>query len=489
MVEIPPPIESNLKIIKNFVRRQFDGISFLWRTSETRSFLKLLGLLFGFMTIAFAAIYLIIAIFGETNFLIRLNVYVFPFMLILFAIILIEFVRFYQNDRKYNLFPERNPLLQMKYWPSTKDTNRRRILILGVGLLFLVLVALFAVVEIFLIAEIYELAALIFSIISIVYLPFMLVLLFITAFITAYGAMKSFGAKYSENLSRQRYWFLIFLPLPWIIFIILFFSATEVSILSENFFSGEVLTNWYLWGLFTYLFLGVVGLISFLNQKWWVRYTTSQLAASLTFLLVILIPGFIGLAIDLLGFLVGGYIGPFISFIAIVFFYFQGTLDGYGDELREYYTAWDKKLEQFNIRSEEDVINQKYDKTFERTPLPTSVPNAYRNLLVGLLLLLLTFFGVILVIGSQFSIAGTVEGTDFLDTYLSLTSFLEVAGMAIGIFVSTIILVFRGERKEKVITEPLKKVKQPAQEQIFCPQCGVPNKKGNKFCEHCGKQL
>ncbi|MFX0062989.1 MAG: zinc ribbon domain-containing protein [Candidatus Hermodarchaeota archaeon] len=489
MVEIPPPIESNLEIIKNFVRRQFDGITFLWRTSETRSFLKLLALLFGFMTIAFTAIYLIIAIFGVTNFFIRLNVYVFPFMLILFVIILIEFVRFYQNDRKYNLFPERNPLLQMKYWPSTKDTNRRRMLILSVGLLFLILVALFAVVEIFLIAEIYVWAELIFVIGSTVLLPLMLVLLFITAFITAYGAMKSFGAKYSEKLAQQRYWFLIFLPLPWIIFIILFFSATEVSILSENFFSGEVLTNWYLWGLFTYLFLGVVGLITFLNQKWWVRYTASQLAASLTFLLIILIPGFIGLAIDLLGLLVGGYLGPLISLILIVFFYFQGTLDGYGDELNEYYAAWDKKLEQFNIKSEEDIINQKYDKTFEQTPLPTSVPNAYRNLIGGLLLLLLTFFGVIFVIGSQFSILGTAEGAYFLELYLPVTSFLEVAGMAIGIFVSTIILVFRGERKEKVIPESSKEIKQPIQQQIFCSQCGAPNKPESTFCVNCGKKL
>jgi hypothetical protein len=178
----------------------------------------------------------------------------------------------------------------------------------------------------------------------------------------------------------------------------------------------------------------------------------------LTFLTVVVIPGIIGIAqdelsalISLLGFIQldtngGGsyfFLGPVISLTVVLLLYIKGALDKWGDNLREYYVAWDKKLEMFNIKSEEDVKNQTYDKTFDETPLTTDVSNAYPDLIFGLIILLLTFFGIIFTTGAMFTVLGPTAGVAEIEGFLFLNSFFSFWGIILGLFVYTVIIVFR----------------------------------------------
>ncbi|WP_287584653.1 hypothetical protein [Candidatus Borrarchaeum sp.] len=467
MGEISVTNESEKKKIF-FVRRFFDGIKFLLQTRETRYLLKLIAVLFSSMIITYTAISLTIATFGKIDLILRLGLYVFPFFLVLFLFILIELARFYWNDRKYNLFPEKNPLLKMKYWyyPDLKDRKGRRLLIRVGIFIFVSLLVLIALAETLIVQEILFALLTIYTIAiwSSFYLIF--VLLFITAFIAAKGTMQMFEARYSEKFQQQNYWFFIFLPLPWILFISLLIFAGEI----RSIFGSEA-GFWRLEAQILYGFLCLIGIFTILKRNWRVGYTASQVSASLTFLTVIVIPGIIdsiqaelGTIISLIGLAQldtsGGtsyyFLGPIISLIAMGFFYIQGALDDYGDKLRKYYAAWDKKLQEFNIKSEEDIQNEKYDKVFEDTPLNTDVPNAYRNSISGLILLLLTFFGIIFIIGGLFSVSGTAIGSEFTELFLNITSFLELMGLTLGLFVYTIIIVFRKQRKQEVISEALK---------------------------------
>ena len=107
------------------VRRQFDGIKFLWQTPETRYLLKLISALFGFMIIYYGLMYTLVLMVGETPISLGYGEAI-PIGMFLF--ILIELARFYWNDRKYKLFPEKNPLLKMKYWSAPKSKGYKRLL-------------------------------------------------------------------------------------------------------------------------------------------------------------------------------------------------------------------------------------------------------------------------------------------------------------------------------------------------------------------------
>jgi len=410
------------------------------------------------MIVFYTTLTIIIAIFGETNFFLRLNAYVLPFFLVLLSFILIELVRFYRNARKYTLFPEKNPLLKMKYWhyPDLKEEKRRRLLKIVGSFIFISLLVLVIVVEILFVREILRVLITIFIVVSQIFFWLNFILLFITSFIAAKGTMQKFEARYSEKFRQQSYWFFLFLPLPWILFFIILFTTGEIIAASS--LLGVELIRWYFGAQILYSFLCLIGIITILKKNWRVGYTASQVSASLTFLTVIVIPGIIELAQDELVFILsliglvqldtsGGssyyFLGPIISLLAMGFFFIQGALDGYGDKLREYYAAWDEKLHKFNIKSEEDIKNQTYDKVFDETPLAADNPNAYRNLLFGLILLLLTFFGIIHGIGGIFSVLGVAYGAEQLSLFLPTSSYIEFWGLTIGLFIFTLIIVFR----------------------------------------------
>jgi hypothetical protein len=440
------------------IRGYFDGIKFLWQTPETRYILKLIAILLGSMTIFYTTLTIIIQSFGETRFLIRLNLYALPFFLVLFIFIFIEHIRFYRNGKRYSLFPEKNPLLKMKYmyYPELKDEKRSNLLKKVGILLFVFLFVFVALTEIFFMMEmrlvllsIYS--AVFFSIIWIVY-----GLLFLTAFISAQGTMRQFNEKYSERIRNRSYLFLIFLPLPWVVFFILLLIAGEVLFFYRIF--GGLVILWFVSAQILFGFLCLTSIFSIIKKNWRVGYTVSQVASSLTFFTVIIIPGIVGYVQDSLNFLLpliglvqldttGGAsnlsLGPIVSLMAMGFLYIQGALDENGDKLREYYAAWDKKLIQFNINSEEDFRNQTYDKAFDVTPLRTEFPNAYSNLMFKLILLVFTFFGIILETGGMFSVLGVSIGMEQISDFLFISSYLGFWGIILGLFVYTIIISFR----------------------------------------------
>ena len=463
MGEIFISTESRLKKMVS-VRRYFDGIKFLWQTPETRYLLILIVILLTTMTIFYSTLTFLIATFGETRFLLRFNLYALPFFLVLCLFILMKLVRFYRNTKKHALFPERNTLLKMKYYSSpdlTAEKESKLAKIVGISI-FLFLLVFIVATEVFFV---FEMRLVLISIYAAVFLSFMWIvygLLFITAFMSARGTMRLFNAKYSEKIRNKSYWFFIFLPLPWILLFILLFIAGEVLFFYRIF--GGFVILWFISAEVLYGFLCLTSIFSALKKNWRVGYTVSQVAASLTFFTVIIIPGIVGYAQDSLSTILpligldqidasGGtsnyYLGPIVSLIAMGFLYIQGTLDENGDKLREYYAAWDEKLEKFNIKSEEDFRNQTYDKVFDNTPLSTEVPNAYPNLMFGLTLLLFTFFGIILQIGGMFSVLGISIGTEQITDFLFISSYLEFWGIILGLFVYTVIFSFRKQENQQ----------------------------------------
>jgi len=67
----------------------------------------------------------------------------------------------------------------------------------------------------------------------------------------------------------------------------------------------------------------------------------------------------------------------------------------------------------------------------------------------GLLLLLFTYFGIILDIGSMFSVLGISIGTEKITGFLFLSSFVGFGGIILGLLVYTIIIVFRTKPQEQ----------------------------------------
>jgi hypothetical protein len=447
-----------------FVKRYFDGIGFLWQTPETRYLLKLILVLFSSMIVTYTAISSIVGIYGETQFLIRINLYVLPFFAILLIFILIELIRFYQNARKYTLYPEKNRLLKMKYWhyPDLKDEKRRFSFKIVGSLIFVSALTLVVVTAIFDVQETRFVLIILYSafIYSFGFIAYFLI--FVTSFISARGSMQGLNTKYSDKLQQKGYWFFLFLPLPWVLLIGILFFAGEIFVAYAIF--GGFLILWWWVAIGLYGFLSLSGILTILKKSWRVGYTTSQIAASLTFLMVVVIPGIIGIAQDELGTLIsllglvqfdksgGGsyfFLGPITSLIAVGFLYIKGALDKWGDNLREYYVAWDKKLKNFNITSEADIKNQTYDKAFDKTPLTTDVPNAYPNLIFGLIILLLTLFGIIFETGAMFAVLGPTAGVAEIEGFLFLNSFFSFWGIILGLFVYTIIIAFRKQQQEQ----------------------------------------
>jgi uncharacterized RDD family membrane protein YckC len=79
----------------------------------------------------------------------------------------------------------------------------------------------------------------------------------------------------------------------------------------------------------------------------------------------------------------------------------------------------------------------------------TTVKNAYHNLILGLLELLLTYFGFIYAIFPELAISGITLGMWMMDAILQLDTLFEIIGLSLGLAVFTIISVFRREKGTK----------------------------------------
>jgi hypothetical protein len=416
------------------VHRQFDGIIFLWQTPETRYLLKLIMTVLGSMIVYFGILWILITLFGTIPIFGRAAAFGNPFFLLWVLFILIVLARSYWNDRMYKLYPERNHLLKMKYWPSTKSKIYKRHLfpIIFFGSL------LFGIVYFILLKNSFPYPVGLYSALGISLTFITYPVLFIMAFFAVRGIMKAFEKRYVEKFQRQRYWFFVLLPIPWILFFIFSYTVYK-SWISENLTGHSTFLFAVAIGL--YGLLVILGLLALLNRDRRDGYTASQISVSYVFLFVLIIPFFIGLTFDLLG--------PIISLLAMTFLFIQGTLDARGDDLRKYYGAWDKKLQQFHINSEEEILKHTYDRAFDTTPLDTEVPNAYRNMILSLFLLLLAGFGVLSNVGF---IAVTVCLVDPIESIklaiiaaeldLAIRSDFEQWGITLALFIYAIVIGF-----------------------------------------------
>jgi len=446
------------------VCRWFDGIRFLWQTSETRYLLKLILILLGLMLFSFSLLIGLITLFGRTILLYGSFFLLYTIFIGWFLFILLELVRFYRNDRKYRLFPERNPLLQMKYWHESKAKmyeGRFRRFSYAMLIVFIVLWGGFLLSEVlFLFLGFMEAGWLwvvyniclglltfyttYFNVLMWFYFGLLAVFLFIImgiwfflGFISVKGTMNASAERFTEKFQRKRYWFFVLLPIPWVFLIGILFWKKELYVVSYL-LGGEYGSLWVIPTLYLYVFICVLGFVAFFNRGCQARYTASQLAASYTLLSVIFIPLFTGLFFSLLG--------TVVSLLAVGYNFIRDTLDGCGDELREYYGDWEKKLQRFGITSEDIVSKRNYDRTFETTPLETDVPNAYRNLILNLSLLLLAFFGILSLLAPLFLSLGAGIGTESIEIMLNVNSFTEIMGITLALFIYVLVIGFRKQK-------------------------------------------
>ena len=158
-----------------------------------------------------------------------------------------------------------------------------------------------------------------------------------------------------------------------------------------------------------------------IKKNWRIGWALSQFSASYTILFTILIPYFIGNIIDIFGI--------FISFIALCFFFIQGTLEEKGDNLKSYYLEWKKNSSNFKNKKLDPEIRKAYPKTIS-----------------SLMLLTLTLFGLFFMILPTFTVLSIQEGMTTLSLILEVLSFMENLGFIIGTVLFVIIIAIRESR-------------------------------------------
>ena len=457
-----------------YIRSKFGGIKFLWKTPKFRLFIKLMILLLISMVVLNGILYFLFSIFGRMNLiLITIELISDAAFLGLFLYLMIDLIIFYRNSKKYKLFPEKNKYLQMKYWSSIETKSQKKlrkkrvILLLGI----IVITIFIGVVPLYL-ARVNLL--LIFSMILFGTLVFLyyssLLIIGILAFMATKGMMESFENRYSEKFHRKWYWSVLLLPIPWLISIFIIYNYYYIRLFDDIVFSRTM-------GVlaFIYLALGIIGFLALFKRNWRSGFTVSHISATLTILSVIIIPFFIGIVIDIMG--------TIVSFIALVFFFVLGTLNENGNELNEYFEAWDNKLKNFNIKSEQDIQSQNYDKSFESTPLTTDVPNAVCDLAIGLIVLTYTLFVFLHLVMKSLLLSGET-GILMISIILYFISIVESFAIISAIIIFTIIIILRQAKKD--VKERTKTLEVTSY--LICPNCKQ-NVEHGKFCEKCGAKL
>ncbi|MFX0070907.1 MAG: zinc ribbon domain-containing protein [Candidatus Hermodarchaeota archaeon] len=478
-------IESQ-KTPTKYVRGQFDGIKFLWNIPEIRYFLILMTMLLVSIVVFNIILIALYQSLGAMNLtVIRIEVYGDFVLLGLFLYLMIDLFFFYKTATSSKEFPEKNQYLKMKFLSLIEEMNyqklkKKRSILLIIVIVFIIVLALFLLVfpqsEFFTYFGIFLL-----SIYVILYFS-AFVIVGILAFMATRGTMESYEDKYSEKIHRKWYWTVLLLPIPWIIFLIFFFTFSYIRML-------DTAASFTIYAaIFIYVILGILGLIVLLKKNWRTGYTVSQVSASFTVVFAIMIPFFVGLVVDIMG--------PIISFIALIYLFIQGTLNDTGNELKGYYLAWDNKLQNFNIKSEQDLSSRNYEE-FKSTPLKTDVPNAVKDLALGLIILTYNLFVYLYLVMKIFLLSGEA-GITFIEIILYFISIVETIAIICAIILFTFIIIKRqakklfGEEPKANEKKPIKTKDKPQKIQytefLTCPKCGR-NVKRAKFCENCGAQL
>jgi len=458
------------EVSAEYVRGYFDGIKFLWQTPEFRYYIKLLVILLVSLGIYYTIAFLLSNFLGEFNLITLIFLLgVGRLLLIVFLYIVIELLFFYRNARSYKNFPEKNKFLKMKYWDSSKYALSTRKIRLTLFFTIFIVLSLFLVAEIVFYNILTQIVQLIMFILGAFLFFSSMAIMGILAFMATRDKMQSFEEKHSEKFYKNQSWSFFLFPIPWIFFLLMLFTFQYIRAVDVMLFAILGFLS------FMFLILGFIGIPALIKKNWRSGYTISHISAIYTIVAAILIPFIIGMFVNLAG--------PIISFIIIVFFFIQGTLDDIGDELRKYYADWDKKLQKFNIKSKEDISNQTYEEPFLITPLSSDSENAISNLAVSLIILIYTLYTFITLIANSL-LYEIEEGTIILEIILLYISGVEFFGILIAVIIFTFVIIIRQSRKySKVET-----VRSPGKSYIICSNCKQ-NVKADKFCEKCGTRL
>lgn len=424
MTTTPQPAQLSSNRPVGRVRRYFDGIFYLWRQSETRFILKLMIVLFASMLGYYGSVYFLISFFGETNFFIRLALYGDPFFLALFIFLLSELIHLYRRSVLQIATPNGQPL----------QPNKLRRVILVILAVFLG-----SIYGLFLLYELFSIPLL--TIIFLVYVNFTLWfgfgytfflygLLFLTGFLAAKGTLQSFEVHHLIRFEKHPISFWILFPIPWLIVIGLFTSTSTLNAF-YGVLGDATLLSVYLLALIIYTFLGITSVIAALQRQWRPGLTVSQVAAHLTLTLTVLLPFLFDLLVSLTPSPMSptSIVGPLFSLLALAFLYLQGTLDSAGDALRELHT----QRQQLSPDAPSSTTVQF---------ILTAGQKPYRQVALGLLLFLLTFYGLIIVLAPIFPILGLTAGLAQIDALLLLDANFEILGVFLGITIYTIHISF-----------------------------------------------
>lgn len=445
------------------IGRYFDGIRFLWNTPETRFFLNLILILISSQVVFFIINFFLLEYFSGNLIISIITINSLYFYMGFFLFVLLELFFFYLNVRKYPVNPEKVKLLSMKYFPSQKSHRGKFLyhsilLILSFGV-----AALVDLLDLFFFRIIIGNPVFLFSIFFLSFIPILYGIIFIVSFLAVKGSMESFADNYLDKFRERKSYIALAYPIPFVLtFILYFFPRIDVLLFDLSAFF-----------LFVYIFISFLGIIFIIKRNWRISYSVSSFSASYTLLFSIIIPFYIGTFIDLFG--------VFISFSALCFFFIQGTLEAKGDELREYYSAWDEKLNKFNIQSQEDLNDENKRTQFLKSPMDTKVEKAYSKTMLNLMLITVLMFGMFFQIMSTFLMLDPSSSVTLISLFLDLFSFLEFLGLITGTIIFIILIVWREAKKLSHNEEGEKNT-------IRCPSCNQMTAVKN-YCENCGQKL
>jgi len=475
------------EITTDYVKKKLDGIRFLWNTPETKHYLLLIITLVVSLFAFYSIMTFLIMSFGLLR-AIALIIIVGNFVFFgLFMYIMIDLILFLETARKNQDTPEKIKFLKLKYVSSEGYDKIKRyrliflisiIIALTIGFVVMWILSNMSYEMIFLMGSIG------FGIIIAIWILGLL-LIGVLAFTATKGTMEAYEEKHSKSFEKRPILFFLLLPIPWILFLIVVSFTTSLAEINL----GDIFVT-ILELHFIFLFLGIIGVIALMKKNLRLGYSLSFVSALVVVIFVIVIPFIIGTIINLMG--------TILAFIITTFLFIQGILDKNGDDLRDYYAAWDKKLEKFNILSHRDLLNRIFDIDFKSDHLIIENPNIFRNFILGLMILTITSYSFISIIGNEFAIS-IEQGMESLDDFSMIISGIEDTAIILAMVIVMIAIMRRQARKDytekikptKIAYQPQPTPVSPPQKQtgvISCPNC-YNNVAPRKFCTKCGARM
>lgn len=355
---------------------------------------------------------------------------VIPFFIAAFFFVLIEIASLYRTERKYCSEVLANKPMTTQY-PSSKPGRTSSLggIAIFLGLVFLLYLLTFLFPDHlpwdFIIAYIFVLTLFLIGL----------------GYVAARGIMNKHKEKYLTAFKQRDKLFFALFPIPWILFGAIFFGLGSVLGFFEEVLGSPYQGVFVLGASSMYGFLSIAGLVAIASRKWWPGYTLSQLSASLTFLVAVMLPFSIDLAVSSLG--------PIIASIVLSFLIIQGALDESGDMLREARRTMKESPRWAKWYSRGDPRHEEYYATYYKRLAASQFLSAYRSVSVNLTLILGSIFGITLIVGPFFVALGTGVGGELLEQVLMLDYLSEMLGVVFGIIVSTIAIAFRKRKKEQ----------------------------------------